>query len=156
VELWLISATSRCHSSSLRGGSGVAPEVGGSELFPAGVFLAASPDKAAQFHEGHDVGDLHYFAGFFLDQEDGGPFYTQFVEGLEDDFGGQGGQAQGWFVGHEAIDPSLPFSSGEVIAYAKSRLAAYKVPKTVEFVQEIPRSAATKINRRALVDARGG
>jgi bile acid-coenzyme A ligase len=56
----------------------------------------------------------------------------------------------------QPIDPSLPFSADEVIAYAKSRLAAYKVPKTVEFVQEIPRSAATKVNRRALVDARGG
>ena len=56
----------------------------------------------------------------------------------------------------QPIDPSLPFSADEVIAYAKSRLAAYKVPKTVEFVQEIPRSAATKVNRRGLVDARGG
>jgi bile acid-coenzyme A ligase len=43
-----------------------------------------------------------------------------------------------------------------MLAYAKSRLAAYKVPKTVEFVDKIPRSAATKVNRRGLVDARGG
>jgi bile acid-coenzyme A ligase len=45
---------------------------------------------------------------------------------------------------------------GEVIAYAKRRLAPYKVPKTVETVDAIPRSEATKINHRALVDARGG
>jgi bile acid-coenzyme A ligase len=56
----------------------------------------------------------------------------------------------------QPINPSTPSSADEVIAYAKSRLAAYKVPKTVEFVEEIPRSAATKVNRRALVDARGG
>jgi bile acid-coenzyme A ligase len=43
-----------------------------------------------------------------------------------------------------------------VVDYAKQRLAAYKVPKTVELVDAIPRSEATKVNRRALVEARGG
>ena len=38
-----------------------------------------------------------------------------------------------------------------VIRFAKDRLAAYKVPKTVEFVDEIPRTAATKVNRSAMV-----
>ncbi len=56
----------------------------------------------------------------------------------------------------EPADPAGPPTSEEVIAYAKSRLAAYKVPKTVEVVDAIPRSEATKVNRRALVDARGG
>jgi bile acid-coenzyme A ligase len=44
----------------------------------------------------------------------------------------------------------------QVIQYAKSRLARYKVPKTVEFVDEIPRSAATKVSRSAMTAARGG
>jgi bile acid-coenzyme A ligase len=44
----------------------------------------------------------------------------------------------------------------QVIAYAKTRLAAYKVPKTVEFVDKIPRTAATKVNRSAMIEARGG
>ena len=35
-------------------------------------------------------------------------------------------------------------------------LARYKVPKTVEFVDEIPRTAATKVSRSAMVEARGG
>jgi len=56
----------------------------------------------------------------------------------------------------EPADPAAPPSAAEVIAYAKSRLAAYKVPKTVEVVDAIPRSAATKVNRGALVAARGG
>ena len=43
-----------------------------------------------------------------------------------------------------------------MIRFAKDRLAAYKVPKTVEFVDEIPRTAATKVNRSAMVQARGG
>jgi bile acid-coenzyme A ligase len=56
----------------------------------------------------------------------------------------------------EPADPAGPPTAEEVIAYAKGRLAAYKVPKSVEVVDAIPRSEATKVNRRALVDARGG
>lgn len=44
----------------------------------------------------------------------------------------------------------------DVIGYAKTRLAAYKVPKSVEFVDQIPRTAATKVNRSAMVEERGG
>jgi bile acid-coenzyme A ligase len=56
----------------------------------------------------------------------------------------------------EPADLADPPTAGEVIAYAKERLAAYKVPKTVELVDAIPRSAATKVNRGRLVEARGG
>jgi bile acid-coenzyme A ligase len=45
-------------------------------------------------------------------------------------------------------------TEADVIAYAKQKLAPYKVPKTVEFVAEIPRSAATKVSRSALVAER--
>lgn len=45
-------------------------------------------------------------------------------------------------------------TADEIIAFAKGRLAPYKVPKSVEFVDEIPRSAATKVNRRAMVAER--
>jgi bile acid-coenzyme A ligase len=56
----------------------------------------------------------------------------------------------------EPADPAGPPTPEEVVAYAKGRLATYKVPKTIEVVDAIPRSEATKVNRRALVDARGG
>jgi bile acid-coenzyme A ligase len=56
----------------------------------------------------------------------------------------------------EPADPSSPPAADEVIAYAKSRLAAYKVPKTVEIVERIPRSEATKVNRQQLIAERGG
>lgn len=56
----------------------------------------------------------------------------------------------------EPTDPAAPPTAEEVIAYAKDRLAPYKVPKSVELVAVMPRSAATKVNRRSLVDARGG
>ncbi|WP_205015492.1 class I adenylate-forming enzyme family protein [Mycolicibacterium hodleri] len=47
-------------------------------------------------------------------------------------------------------------SAEDVVDYAKGRLARYKVPKTVEFVDEIPRTEATKVNRSAMIAARGG
>jgi bile acid-coenzyme A ligase len=56
----------------------------------------------------------------------------------------------------EPTDKSDPLTEAEVIAFAKTHLAAYKVPKTVEFVDGIPRSAATKVNRGQLVAERGG
>jgi bile acid-coenzyme A ligase len=56
----------------------------------------------------------------------------------------------------EPADPAAPPAPSDVIAYAKNRLAAYKVPKTVEVIDAIPRSAATKVNRGSLVAARGG
>jgi bile acid-coenzyme A ligase len=56
----------------------------------------------------------------------------------------------------QAADPADPPTLDEVRAYAKARLHPYKVPKSIEVVDEIPRSAATKVNRSALIDARGG
>jgi bile acid-coenzyme A ligase len=56
----------------------------------------------------------------------------------------------------EPADPATPPSADDVIAYAKARVASYKAPKTVEIVDAIPRSQATKVNRSALVAARGG
>jgi len=56
----------------------------------------------------------------------------------------------------EPADASAPPTAEDVIAFAKSRLAAYKVPKTVELIDRVPRSEATKVNRGALVAERGG
>jgi bile acid-coenzyme A ligase len=56
----------------------------------------------------------------------------------------------------EPADASAPPTLDEIRAYAKSRLHAFKVPKTIEIVDAIPRSSATKVNRGALVDERGG
>ncbi|HLM18077.1 MAG TPA: AMP-binding protein, partial [Acidimicrobiia bacterium] len=56
----------------------------------------------------------------------------------------------------EPVDHDHPPTEDDVRAFAKDRLAAYKVPKSVEFVALIPRTEATKVSRAALIDARGG
>ena len=56
----------------------------------------------------------------------------------------------------QPADPADPPTFDEVRAYAKARLHPFKVPKSVEIVDKIPRSAATKVNRGALLQARGG
>ncbi|HEY7915784.1 MAG TPA: AMP-binding protein [Acidimicrobiales bacterium] len=54
----------------------------------------------------------------------------------------------------EPADPAAPPAEEDVRLFARQRLAAYKVPKSVEFVDRIPRSAATKVNRAQLVAER--
>lgn len=56
----------------------------------------------------------------------------------------------------QVADNAGDLAAADVIAYAKGRLARYKVPKSVEFVDEIPRTAATKVSRSAMLEARGG
>ena len=52
--------------------------------------------------------------------------------------------------------PLLGTPREAIRTYAKDRLSPYKVPKSIEIVDAIPRSAATKVNRGALLEARGG
>ena len=42
----------------------------------------------------------------------------------------------------------------ELTAFAKTRLTTYKVPKTIEFVDQMPRTDMFKIRRTALVSER--
>jgi bile acid-coenzyme A ligase len=59
---------------------------------------------------------------------------------------------------HAIIEPANaadPPTVDEIRAYAKSRLHPFKVPKSIELVEAIPRSAAMKVNRAALTDERG-
>jgi bile acid-coenzyme A ligase len=56
----------------------------------------------------------------------------------------------------QPADATQPPDPEEVIAFARERLATYKVPKTVEFVDSIQRNDAMKLNRAALVAEREG
>jgi len=50
------------------------------------------------------------------------------------------------------LRPGLRASAEELVAYCRENLAAYKVPKEIEFRSELPKSAALKILRRELHD----
>jgi len=56
----------------------------------------------------------------------------------------------------QPADVANPPDEADVIAFAKARVAPYKVPKTVEFVESLPRSDAMKLSRQALVLERDG
>jgi acyl-CoA synthetase (AMP-forming)/AMP-acid ligase II len=48
------------------------------------------------------------------------------------------------------LKPDRGLSESQVIDYCKSHLASYKKPKSVDFLDSLPKSAAGKILRRAL------
>jgi len=50
------------------------------------------------------------------------------------------------------LKPGAQASVEEVLAYCRENLAAYKVPRTVEFRAELPKSGALKMLRRVLVE----
>lgn len=54
----------------------------------------------------------------------------------------------------QLANPASPVDPTELTAWARSKLSPYKVPKTIEYVDAIPRSEATKVNRAALIAER--
>ena len=50
----------------------------------------------------------------------------------------------------EVLGGTGEIDEAEVRAWAKERLSAYKVPRSVEFRDELPKTAALKILRRQL------
>jgi len=50
------------------------------------------------------------------------------------------------------VKPGQTLTADEVVAFCKERLAPYKVPKLVEFIDALPKSAVGKILRRELQD----
>ena len=67
------------------------------------------------------------------------------------------GIAFGWTKDTASIRPtpvrdSASISEDEVKDYVKSNLARYKVPRDVEFLDELPRNATGKVLKRELAD----
>jgi bile acid-coenzyme A ligase len=54
----------------------------------------------------------------------------------------------------EAADPHDPPSEADLKTFCRSRIAAYKVPKSVEIVGRLPRTEAGKLNRASLLAER--
>ncbi|MGH3968406.1 MAG: AMP-binding enzyme, partial [Mycobacterium sp.] len=51
----------------------------------------------------------------------------------------------------DAVTPSDDLAA-EIIAYVRDRIAHYKAPRSVDFVDELPRSATGKLIKRVLID----
>jgi long-chain acyl-CoA synthetase len=66
--------------------------------------------------------------------------------GIPDEYGGETVKA---FV---VLQPGETASAEDIIDFCKEKLAIYKVPKLVEFRDELPKSAAGKILRKILRD----
>jgi bile acid-coenzyme A ligase len=56
----------------------------------------------------------------------------------------------------EPLDRLSPPACEELRAHVRARLAAYKVPKSIEIVEHVPHSDAGKVNRSAMAAARSG
>ena len=68
------------------------------------------------------------------------------VVGVPDDKWGE--SVKGFVVTGE----SSSLSEDEIISYARTQIAAYKCPKSIEFIKELPRNPSGKILRRELRD----
>jgi acyl-CoA synthetase (AMP-forming)/AMP-acid ligase II len=53
---------------------------------------------------------------------------------------------------HAAVvaQPGQPLTEAEVIDFAREQLAGYKIPRSVSFLGEIPRTGSGKILKRVL------
>jgi acyl-CoA synthetase (AMP-forming)/AMP-acid ligase II len=68
------------------------------------------------------------------------------VVGIPDDKWGES------VIGFVVIEESTNLSEVEIISYARTQIAAYKCPKSIEFIKELPRNPSGKILRRELRD----
>ncbi|HEX6387547.1 MAG TPA: long-chain fatty acid--CoA ligase [Anaerolineae bacterium] len=68
------------------------------------------------------------------------------VAGIPDAY--QGEAVKAWVL----LNEGHQVTAEEIRAYCRQRLAAYKVPKQVEFVDELPKSTVGKVLRRLLVE----
>jgi long-chain acyl-CoA synthetase len=66
------------------------------------------------------------------------------VVGVPDEYRGETVKA---FV---SLNPGRELDADELIAFCRERLAAYKYPRQVEFVDELPKTASGKVLRRQL------
>ena len=64
--------------------------------------------------------------------------------GVEDDYRGEAPKS------YVVLKQGETLEKEEIIAYCRQKLSSYKVPKLIEFIDELPKSAVGKILRREL------
>ena len=68
------------------------------------------------------------------------------VVGIPDDKWGES------VIGFVVVGESATLSEDEIISYVRTQIAAYKCPKSIKFINELPRNPSGKILRRELRD----
>jgi len=68
------------------------------------------------------------------------------VGGINDDLKGE--LAKAYVVRRKGAE----LSAEELVEFCRSRLAAYKIPRAVQFVDDLPKTSSGKIMRRKLTD----
>jgi fatty-acyl-CoA synthase len=63
------------------------------------------------------------------------------IVGIQDEKWGEVGKA---FV---VLKPGETMSNGEILDFLKGKVAKYKIPKYVEYVEELPKTASGKIQK---------
>ena len=48
------------------------------------------------------------------------------------------------------LKPGMSVTAEEIIAYTRTRIASYKLPKSVDFIEVLPRNPSGKVLRREL------
>jgi long-chain acyl-CoA synthetase len=73
------------------------------------------------------------------------------VIGLNDPYRGEAVKA--FVVLKEHVQAGSPGLAEELIEYCRGRLAKYKVPSSIEFIESLPKTAVGKVLRRELKEA---
>jgi long-chain acyl-CoA synthetase len=72
------------------------------------------------------------------------------VAGVPDPYRGE--TVKAWIV----LKPGATATAEDITAHCKTGLAAFKVPKLIEFRTELPKTAVGKVLRRVLVEEEKG
>ena len=70
------------------------------------------------------------------------------VVGLADAYRGE------TVAAYVSLRPGAPATEAELVAFCRERMAAYKVPRLIRFLPELPKTASGKLLRRSLKESR--
>ena len=108
--------------------------------------------RYTHYSSGYHHGFQHGFAhGLFYDPWfDYDDYHDYIVVVIDDDDDEDPDEWDGWENGGDAGEDGL--TPDEIEAYARENLASYKIPREIEFIDELPKSTVLKVLRRELRD----